>query len=330
MKKQQMMMSKDDYDPKKCEEFIDKVFKEYLSSTNILVTGGSGFLGKRLQIEKPDWNYISSKDCDLTDKTKVKELLNDLKPAGIIHLAARVGGIKDNIENQADFFYLNTMINTNVIHEAHKANIDRVLSSLSTCAFPENIEDFPFDEDVFFCGAPAITNFSYGMTKRMLHVSSISYRKQYGRNYSTFCPSNIYGPQDHFNEESSHFVAALVHKTATTADSEAVKLWGTGTPMRQQLYIDDLCKIIPLLLERHNTDVPLIVSPNENLTIKEMSESLIKQIDKCVKIEFDNNMDGQFRKDGNNSKLLELIGDFKFTAFDDGIMQTYNWYLENK
>lgn len=330
MKKQQMMMSKDDYDPKRCNEFIDKVFKDYLSSDNVLVTGGSGFLGKRLQIEKPEWNYVSSKDCDLTNKKQVNELFNDLKPDAIVHLAARVGGIKDNIENQADFFYLNTMMNTNVIHEAHEAEINRVLSSLSTCAFPENIDNFPFDEKVFFYGPPTITNFSYGMTKRMLHVSSISYREQYKRNYSTFCPSNIYGPQDHFNEEASHFVAALIHKVAVAEDDDTIELWGTGKPMRQQLYVDDLCKIIPILLEKHNSDVPLIVAPYENLTIKEMSESLIKQIDKCVKIEFNSEMDGQFRKDGDNSELISLIGDFNFTSFKDGIKKTFNWYLENK
>ena len=301
-----------------------------MKTDDVLVTGGSGFLGKRLKLIKPNWTYISSRDCDLTDKNKVNQLFNDTKPDAIVHLAARVGGIKDNIENQADFFYLNTMINTNVVHEAHIANVDRILSSLSTCAFPENISAFPFDEESFFAGAPTSTNFSYGMTKRMLHVSSISYRNQYGRNYSTFCPSNIYGPEDHFNKEASHFVAALVHKVSSALDGTTIILWGTGMPMRQQLYIDDLCKIIPILLEKHNSDVPLIVSPHQNLTIKEISQSLIKQIDKCVKIEFNGKMDGQFRKDGSNLRLLELLGDFNFTSFDDGIKQTYQWYLENK
>jgi len=100
--------------------------------------------------------------------------------------------------------------------------------------------------------------------------------------------------------------------------------------MRQQLYVDDLCKIIPALIEKHNSDVPLIVAPNENLTIRQMSESLIKQIDKCVKIEFNGKMDGQFRKDGSNIELLKILKQFKFTSFDDGIKKTYQWYLENK
>ena len=296
----------------------------------VLVTGGTGFVGKRLKIVKPEWSYISSRECDLTNKSQVNQLFNDIKPDAIVHLAARVGGIKDNIENQADFYYLNTVMNTNVIHEAHVANINRVLSSLSTCAFPEDISSFPFAESSFFNGPPTNTNFSYGMTKRMLHVSSVSYRNQYGRNYSTFCPSNIYGPDDHFNQEVSHFVAALVHKVSEAPNNGKIVLWGTGKPMRQQLYVDNLCEIIPILIEEHNSDIPIIVAPHENLTIKQMSESLIKQIDKCVKIEFNGNMDGQFRKDGSNIELLKILKQFKFTSFDSGIKKTYQWYLENK
>jgi GDP-L-fucose synthase len=114
-----------------------------------VVTGGSGFVGRRLSLFKPDWSYISSKDCDLTNATMVAEMFGDLKPSSVVHLAARVGGIKDNIENQADFFHINTMMNTNVIHQAYKAGIPRVLSSLSTCAFPEEVSFFPFVEQTF-------------------------------------------------------------------------------------------------------------------------------------------------------------------------------------
>ena len=300
-----------------------------MTSDNVLVTGGSGFLGQRLSIVRPDWTYISSKDCDLTVANQVAELYGDLKPDAVLHLAARVGGIKDNIENQADFFYINTTMNANVVHEAHKANINRVLSSLSTCAFPESLTYFPFTEEDFFSGPPTETNFSYGMTKRMLHVASCAYRTQYDRNYSTFCPSNIYGPNDHFGTEASHFVAALVHKIHNAKEGDTIEMWGSGLPLRQQLYVDDLCRIIPILLERHNTDVPLIVAPSENLSILEMTRTLIEQSGKNVRTLFNGNMDGQFRKDGSNARLLKLINSFEFTKFRDGILKTYNWYSEN-
>ena len=295
----------------------------------VIVTGGTGFLGRRMHIEKPQWSYISSKDCDLTNSSQVSQLLNDLKPDAIVHLAALVGGIKDNIEKQAEYYHANTLINTNVIHEAHKAGIDRVLSSLSTCAFPESAQYFPFSEDTFFHGPPTITNFSYGMTKRMLQVSSMAYRKQYGHNYSTFCPSNLYGPDDHFGEESSHFVASLIHKIAAIDEGGTVELWGTGLPLRQQLYVDDLCRIIPLLLKQHNTSIPLIVAPKENLTILDTARILIEQIGKNVRLSFNGKMDGQFRKDGDNTQLLQLIGPFEFMKFKDGVKHSYEWYLEN-
>ena len=294
-----------------------------------VVTGGSGFVGRRLSLIKPDWNYVSSKDCDLTNATMVAEMFGGLKPSSVVHLAARVGGIKDNIENQADFFYINTMMNTNVIHQAYKAGIKRVLSSLSTCAFPEELQYFPFDEEQIYNGAPTVTNFSYGMTKRMLHVSSCAYRNQYGMNYSTFCPSNIYGPGDNFGSHASHFVAALVHKIYNAEENDTIEMWGTGLPLRQQLYVDDLCKIIPILLEEHNTDVPLIVAPNENLSILEMTRTLIEQTGKNVRTLFNGDMDGQFRKDGSNERLLKLTGPFDFTTFREGVSKTYNWYSEN-
>ena len=297
---------------------------------NVLVTGGSGFTGKRLSLLKPEWNYISSKDYDLTNSESCRKMYEDIKPDAVIHLAARVGGIKDNVTRQADFYYQNTIINTNVLHEAYKSGVKRVLSSLSTCAFPDVVASYPFTEEQIFNGAPAKTNFSYGYTKRALHVQTLSYRKQYGLNYSTFCPSNIYGPCDHFDTEKSHFIPALVSKLVKAEIGGAIELWGTGNPKRQQLYVDDLAEIIPVLLEKHNSDIPLIVAPNENLSIREMASIASNKIEKNIKISYNSNLDGQYRKDGSNERFLELVGGYEFTSFDEGIEKTIQWYLENK
>ena len=296
----------------------------------VLVTGGSGFLGKRLKMCEPTWQYVSSKDYDLINPIEVKQMFKEIRPDAVVHLAARVGGIKDNAENQALFYYQNVMMNTNIIQEAYLAGIPRVLSSLSTCAFPDKLEHYPFSEKDFHKGSPTETNFSYGYSKRMLHVQSVAYRKQYGMNYSTFCPSNLYGPQDHFGSSSSHFVAALVHKFANLCDNKVIELWGTGTPLRQQLYVDDLCEIIPILLERHNSDIPLIVAPNENLSVHKMSQ-IITEVDKkrSVSFTFNGKLDGQYRKDGDNSMFLDLVGGYNFTSFREGIDKTYKWYIEN-
>jgi len=297
---------------------------------NVLVTGGSGFLGRRLQKYKSEWNYVSSTQYNLINSYDCERMFSDFKPDAVVHLAARVGGIKENFENQAEFFYQNVMMNTNIIHAAHQAEIPRVLSALSTCAFPDKMPTYPFNEFDLLRGPPAETNLSYGYAKRMLHIQCVSYREQYGVNYSTFCPSNLYGPDDHFDSENSHFVSSLISKVAKLNDGDTLELWGTGRPLRQQLYVDDMCRIIPILLEEHNSDVPLIVAPDENLSINEMANILIKQLNKNIKIVYNNQLDGQFRKDGSNKRFLELVGDFKFTPFDVGVEKTIKWYLENK
>ena len=199
---------------------------------NVIVTGGSGFVGRRLQEIRPEWKYISSNDYDLTDRRQVQNMFSDNPSTdAVVHLAARVGGIKANANNQA--------------------GVERVLSSLSSCAFLDVVESYPFDSSVIFSGPPAVTNFSYGYTKRMLLVQSTAYRKQHGVNFSCFCPCNLYGPDDDFNFETSHFVPAMIKRLASADEGDTLVFWGTGKPLRQQMYVDDLAGIIPFLLERH-------------------------------------------------------------------------------
>lgn len=294
---------------------------------NVLVTGGSGFIGTRLKKIKPNWTFISSKDCDLTNAFEVRELFKKYSSLeAVVHLAGIVGGIKKNAEQQAEFFYKNVMMNTNVVHEAWNAGVPRLLASLSTCAFPDVAAHYPFKEENLFDGPPAITNFSYGYTKRALQVQIASYKKQYGVNYSTFCPSNVYGIGDTFNSYDSHFVPALILKLAIAKNGDTLEFWGTGNPLRQQLYVEDLVEIVPLLLKKHNSASPLIVAPYENLRISEMIEIALNISQKDVNIVYNNKLDGQYRKDGSNEKLINLINNYDFTKFKDGFKKTYEWY----
>ena len=295
----------------------------------VLVTGGSGFVGRRLNRIKPQWVYISSSQYDLKNRKECNEMLEEYKPDAILHLASKVGGIKENFLKQAEFYHVNTMINTNILESARLHNVKRILSSLSTCAFPDIVKTYPFTENNLLDGPPAKTNFTYGYTKRALHVQSLSYREQYGLNYSTFCPSNIYGPEDNFDPQSSHFVPALVRKLSLAKNKDELEFWGTGNPLRQQLYVDDLVQIIPKLLISHNTNIPLIVAPNENLSISQMINIGLKKVKKNVKISFNNKLDGQYRKDGCNRKLIDLLGNINFTSFENGFSKTYEWYEEN-
>lgn len=293
----------------------------------VLVTGGTGFVGKALQKVMPDWIYISSSDYNLLDAYQVRAAIRDNRNLdAIVHLAGVVGGIKDNAARQADYIYQNLIMNSNVIHGAYEEGVPKVLSALSTCAFPDNLERYPFNEGDLYKGAPAKTNFSYGYAKRCLHVMSVAYRKQYGVNYSTFTPSNIYGPGDNFSLNSSHFVAALVRKFHEARDGDTIEFWGSGKPLRQQLFVKDVANIIPRLLEVHNSDLPVIVAPTENLSIKEMIDVCQSMTAKEVKIKFSGDLDGQYRKDGENKGLLSLLGDVDFTSFKEGLGETYEWY----
>ena len=293
----------------------------------VIVTGGSGFLGKRLKLIKPDWIYLSSKDVDLMDYWSFRSYLSCNKPDAVIHLAAKVGGIKDNAENPADFYFKNSTINTNIVHACKDVGVKRLLASLSTCAFPDVVTEYPFKEGNIFDGPPAETNRAYGYTKRGLYVHILSCRKQHGLDYSCFAPSNLYGPEDHFDLESSHFVAAAIRKLHEAKDF--VEFWGTGEPKRQQLFVDDLCRAIPQLLEKHHSGDPIIVAPDENLSILDMVESIKSIINPKASVSFNGNLDGQYRKDGSNELFKELLPGVQFTSFEDAIQKTYEWYKES-
>ena len=292
----------------------------------VVVTGGSGFVGKRLQLIKPDWTYLSSKDYDLMDSDDCDRMYKELKPDAVVHLAGQVGGIKANDDRPADFYYMNITMNTNIVQKAYENGVKRVLASLSTCTFPDVVETYPLTEENIFDGPPAATNISYGYAKRSLFIQILAYRKQYGLNYSSFCPSNLYGPEDNFDLDTSHFVPAMIRKFSEAEEGDTVEVWGTGKPLRQQLHVDDLANIIPVLLDKHHSEVPLIVAPYENLSISDMVSMIKQKSGKNSEVFYNNNLDGQFRKDGSNKKLIDLIGEYNFIDFKEGVRQTYDWY----
>ncbi len=295
----------------------------------VLVTGGSGFIGTAIKKIKPNWVYMSSKDCDLTDKDSFYDYLLHVKPDAIIHLAARVGGIKDSVNNQAEFLYLNNLINLNVIHQSYRAGIDRVLSCLSTCCFPDVSHSYPMTEEDLMIGEPTPTNYGYAYAKRILYLQSKYYSDCYGVTYNTFTPSNIYGPQNCFDREKSHFISNMIRKFYYANDGDELVFWGTGNPLRQHLYVDDLADIIIKLLDLHFSQHPLIVSPSENLSIKKHIEICKHIVGKDVKIVYDGKLDGQYRKDASNQKLLNLLGNYKFTSLEEGLIKTFEWYAKN-
>ena len=307
----------------------------YNLNTRVLVTGGTGLLGRSLQAIMPQWVYVSSADCDLTDRSAVSDLIEAVNPEGIIHLAARVGGIKANVTRPAEFFYQNASMNLNVIHEAYKAGVQRLVACLSTCAFPDVNERYPFDESSLHLSPPTKTNFEYGYAKRLLDVQINAYRKQYGLDYVSLAPCNIYGPGDNFDLETCHLVPALIAKcvSAINSQSNTIELLGTGSPLRQQLYVGDLAQLIKVIYQHYSDPLPIIIAHPNNLSIGEIAQSVARAVGYTGKFVFNGQLDGQYRKDGSIELLLKFLQknhiDFEFTSLDKGLRETVNWYLSS-
>lgn len=292
----------------------------------IVVTGGSGLVGSHLKKILPDAIYLSSSDYDLTSENQVVKMYSDLRPDCVIHLAARVGGIIDNITYPADYFTKNVLMNTLLLEYARKFNVKRFIGILSTCIYPDYVDEYPMSENMLHQGPPTPTNFSYGYAKRCLAVQIDAFNKQYGTKYNYLIPCNLYGEGDK-EGHSSHFVTALLKKIndAKKSNSENIVLFGDGTPIRQFLYVGDLCKVIHYIIKNEIYD-SFNVATEESLTIKEIAEIAITVTNSNLDIIWDKTKpNGQFRKDVSIEKMKKII-DIDITSLKSGIEKTYNNY----
>ena len=295
-------------------------------SNKIVVTGGSGMVGRFLQPLLPNAIYLSSKDYNLCDELDVKKLFAELKPETVIHLAARVGGIMDNMKYPADYFDENVLMNTYMVKHAHLNNCTRFIAILSTCIYPDVASKYPMTESMLHEGPPTATNFSYGYAKRSLAVQMDAYNKQYGTNYSYLIPCNLFGEYDHFDFQRSHFVSAVIRKIyeAQRDGKKSIELFGSGKPLRQFMYAKDLAMVIQQVIEK-NISENFNVAVDENLSIRKIAEVALKACNASdLHITFDSSKpDGQFRKDAGNEKMKQLLPSFKFTSLEEGIKITY-------
>jgi GDP-L-fucose synthase len=295
----------------------------------VLVTGGSGMVGRHLQDIAPDYIYLSSADCDLTSYKEVDLLMKKYQPTAVIHLAAKVGGILQNMKFPADFYDLNIAMNTNVLKAARDNKINKFLSILSTCMYPNVVETYPLTEEDVHKGPPAQANFSYAYTKRCMAVQIEAYNQQLGCDYNYLIPCNLYGEYDNFDDSNKmHFVTALINKiiTAENNNEKSITLFGSGTPLRQFMYSGDLAKVIKLVMDNDIKESFNVAPTNQNYSIDQMARMTLDALNKKDwTIEYDSTKpDGQFRKDVSNLKMLNNIADFKFTEFSDGVVKVYN------
>jgi GDP-L-fucose synthase len=297
-----------------------------MEQNKIVVTGGSGMVGKSLKKIMPNAIYLSSADYDLTSERGVAQMYKDLQPEAVIHLAAKVGGIIDNINKPGEYFTDNVLMNTLLVEYARHNGVERFIGILSTCIYPDTMDSYPMTEEMLHQGPPTPTNFSYGYAKRSLAVQIDAYNKQYGTQYQYLTPCNLYGEYDKFGE-NSHFVAALIKKIhqAKSVNDDKITLFGTGTPLRQFMHSDDLAKIIKRCLDEEVYD-SFNVATEQNLSIDDIARAAIRacKADK-MKIEYDSTKpDGQFRKDVSIEKMKKIFPDFKPTRIYHGIGSTYS------
>jgi len=296
----------------------------------VLVTGGSGMIGDAVQKVLPDGIFLSSKDVDLRNYKQTYEVFKSYKPDKVIHLAARVGGVKANTDFIAEFYKDNIDMNTNVIDVSHKLGVSKVLSFLSTCIFPNNIE-YPLTEDKVHNGEPHSSNFGYAYAKRMLDVQSRAYRKQYGCDFITVIPNNLFGENDNFHLEHSHVIPAMIRKIyEAKINNGEVTLWGDGSSLREFTYSGDLAKIILYVLENYNGEYPLNIGNPDERSIKSIAENIVDIFDFKGKINWQTDKPaGQYRKPSSNEKFLELGWNGEYTSFRKALEKTCHWFVEN-
>jgi GDP-L-fucose synthase len=294
----------------------------------ILVTGGNGLVGR--SFNGSDFIKISTKDGDLKDRNIIKEIIQKHNPTGIIHCAAKVGGIMGNTNYPGDFYHDNIMMNTNVIEEARKNGIKKLIFFSSTCVFPDNVE-YPLSPEKIHLGPPHNSNYAYAYAKRMGQVQIQSYREQYGVNYFTVIPCNIYGPGDNYDLENGHVIPSLIHKMylAKKNNTDFV-VWGSGSPLREFIFSEDVAELTMMLYEKYNGVDPVILSTSEEISIKDIVLMIAEIFEFKGDVIFDSSKpDGQLRKPSDNSVIKEMFPDYKFTPIKEGLRKSIEWFIEN-
>ena len=291
-----------------------------------LITGGSGLVGSNIEAEIK----LGSSDGDLRDWSQVKNIFEKHKPTHVIHAAARVGGVGGNMKAKGEFFYDNIMINTNVLEACRLYNVTKVVSFLSTCIFPESIE-YPLTEKKIHLGAPHWSNYGYAYAKRMLDVQTEVYRDQYGLDFVSVIPTNIYGLNDNFNIDSGHVIPSLIHKCYLAKKNNTdFKVWGSGTPLREFIYSKDIGELTNWVLKNYDESEPIILSTSQEISIKDLVGLIVKIIGFEGDVIWQSEKpDGQFRKPSSNKKLMSYVPDFKFTPIEVGLKETIEHFINN-
>lgn len=307
-----------------------------LREKKIIVTGGAGFLGSHL-VEKLRARGCSHifvadvKNYDLRHRSEIERMFRDFPPDITIHLAASVGGIGANQKNPGSFFYDNAVMGIELIEQARKIGLEKLVLLGTICAYPKFCP-VPFREEDLWNGYPEETNAPYGLAKKMLLVQAQAYRQQYGLNAIYLLPVNLYGPRDNFDLETSHVIPAMIRKclSAKVRGETEIELWGSGNPTREFLYVKDAAEAIALAAERYTGAEPLNIGSGSEISIHDLAALIARLTGFTGRFVWNTSKpDGQPRRRLDVEAAYRAFGFRARTDLETGLQETIDWFTAN-
>ena len=306
------------------------------SNSKVFVAGHKGLVGSAIvrNLEKKSYKdvyWISRDNCDLRNKERVDAYFEQAKPEYVFLAAAKVGGILANRDHPAEFIYDNLMIQTNIIDAAYRNGVKKLVFLGSSCIYPKMAKQ-PITEDELLAGHLEASNDAYAIAKIAGIRMCRAYRQQYGFNAISLMPTNLYGPNDNFDHNSSHVLPALISKFHGSLEKSkhwVVKLWGDGSPKREFLHVDDLAEACYTCMQEYEGEEHINVGTGEDVTIKELAETIVDVVGYKNDYEWDTSKpNGTPRKVLNVDKIKSLGWEPKI-SLREGIESTYEWFKQN-
>jgi len=308
-----------------------------LSGKRIMVTGGAGFLGRRVvsalrEGEGAEIQVPLLEDYDLCHEAAVERVYSDFQPQVVIHLAAEVGGIGANRANPGRFAYRNLVMGALLMEHARLSGVEKFVALGTICAYPK-FARVPFREEELWDGYPEETNAPYGLAKKMLLVLAQAYRQQYGFNAIFLLPVNLYGPGDNFNPDTSHVIPAMIRKCVEAVEQHAdeIVLWGDGSPTREFLYVDDCAEAIVRATELYGGSEPVNIGAGKEISIRDLANLIAGLTGFKGRFVWDTSQpNGQPRRCLDTRRAAEWFGFRARVDFREGLLRTIQWYTESR